>query len=76
MSMTAAKGGVREVSIEATVLGPCKHCGQGAEWWDTKECDGEHDHEPTFTRPLGTVARWHRSPAKRLWWRITGVGKE
>lgn len=66
-TMAVARGGLREATIEATVLGPCKHCGIGAEFWSAHpDCD----HDPTFTRPLGTVSRWHKSSLVRLWWRI------
>jgi hypothetical protein len=75
MSTAVAKSGFREVQIEATVLGPCLHCGTGAEFWVEKECSPGVEHEPTFTRPLGVVSRWHKSPFVRFWWRITGLGR-
>ncbi len=66
MSSVQAKGGVKEVRIEATVLGPCKHCGAGAEHWpDLDGCQ----HEPTFVRELGTVSRWHKNPLVRAAWK-------
>lgn len=63
------RGPVREVRIEATVLGPCKHCATGAEWWPTTACTGQK-HEPTFTRPLGAISRWHKNPLVRAWWKL------
>lgn len=60
-----AKGGLREVTIEATVLGPCETCGKGAEFC---ECP---DFHPCFIRPYGVVSRWHKNPLVRLWWRAS-----
>lgn len=65
-TMEVGRSPVREVTIEATVLGPCRFCGVGAEHWPQHvECE----HEPTFTRPLGMVSRWNKNPLVRLWWR-------
>lgn len=70
MTVQVGRGAAREIKIEAVVIGPCKHCQTGAEWWETTACRDGKEHEPTFRRDLGTVARWHKSPVRRLIWRI------
>lgn len=69
MNSMMGKGEVREIVMEATVMGPCKHCGVAAEWWPDNPCSGA-EHEATFTRPLGTIARWHKSAKVRAWWAL------
>jgi len=67
VSSVQGKGNVREVRIEATVLGPCRFCGEGAEHWPAHpDCE----HEPTFRRELGTVSRWHKNPLVRAAWKL------
>ncbi len=61
-----AKVPVKELVIEAVVLGPCKVCGVGAEFHPD-----EHLFDPTFTRDLGVVSFWHRNPLKRAYWKLT-----
>jgi len=53
-----ARGGLREVTLEATVIGPCRHCGGGAEFWPDSPCVAVGGHEAAYVRPLGVVARW------------------
>lgn len=71
MTEAVGRGSVREVQIQATVLGPCRYCGVGVEFWSDSDCP----HEPTFTRELGIVSRWHKNPVVRLWWRLTQRGR-
>lgn len=62
--MKSAKGGLREVRMEAVVLGPCLVCGVGAEFHGD-----DHQFSPSFTRDLGVVSKWHKNPLVRLVWR-------
>lgn len=74
-NVVVGKSGLRRVTWEATVLGPCAHCGTGAEQWDATACVAD-EHEPTFTRPLGVISRWHRNPIVRAWWAVTDTLKK
>lgn len=64
----AAHGGFRKITMEAQILGPCRFCGLGAEFWTSRpDCP----HDPTFRRNLGVVGRWHKNPLVRAWYRLT-----
>jgi hypothetical protein len=66
MTNIFGRGPVRAVTWEAEVLGPCRHCGVGAEFHGDA-----HSFDPAYRRPLGVVARWHKNPLVRLWWAVT-----
>ncbi len=63
-----ARGGLRQVTWEATVIGPCRHCGAGAEFWPDSPCVAAGGHEAAYVRPLGVVSRWHKRRLVRVWW--------
>ena len=66
MTDLVGRSAVKQVTIEAVVLGPCSVCGVGAEFHPD-----DHVFDPTFRRDLGTVSRWHKNPLIRLWWRVS-----